>query len=1226
MASDNDGQERDHDNNKINSLTSPSTKTTRKQLLYSRIDTLVDSVVGGLQQRIGSRIVSIASHHRLRLSGGPTTTHQPPLPQPPPPTLQHQQLSPLSRPLHHHSSSPPITPTGAGPRHTPQPPATVSSSTRSTAVQPAPLAPSFRSPSSPTTHGEQTVSMPAISQSSSSSASASVSASASTSPASLETNTGDTTATANTTNTSPISVPKTRPAVAQPLSSWTGTTSSPTSPTPTSTPLSAEKNSTYSNNKPTSPRNESLSASPGGQSKRPSFLRRLSPGLAARVKLLDGSSKNTQAAAIRSRSAIGRIPEDRLEELDSAHKDLSIKVFRRGRAWSGGRRGLLTPEPASSPSELEPGRLNQDRTNSTTTPEADLNTPTSTTTAEMSTVQGGQTTVLDTEASHGSIPDTSTGPTDLEKYLRSTAQSEEGAPPPPPKDSPPEPSNGSSSNDASYFNPLGLSRTESIYSFSRASFSNQLSQLTSISLPQPSSLEASITSISNAPAAVRALSGAAGQIQQWINKASDVLGGLDAEDDVEWAAAGGREGLEDVDKAVTKFESLVNVYVKAIEEVQLRPDISDVGGDQLQAIVAQMESTLKNWKSVRAQLRGVKEQVELAMEWEELWSNVLGDVGLEMDNLSRLIFEMEEKRHKTMVTESENEAGSGLDINELETIVEESPANGSTPSSSRFSLAPVFSGSTSQLDPPVVQNPQDDSNLLALFARMQPLRASLDFLPMRLSMFQSRAEGIFPSACDELEDRRKRLEKGYKKLETDAEALRRELGEDRWVLVFRNAGKQAHKMCESVERSVNKLQEAIDSGITNANSTALSKRIENFEAKKKHYGPAIDRVLVIIQKGISDRLTVNGEIIRLLADLRARSDAMQESMNAMDLVLDDLNAARNQQLRDSISSIVTLDSPATRSAIDTPDSSPASSVVMSGAKGINGFAASLNGLSRRGSSTGNATAKTPATKLKRYSGLPQATPTNRRSSIPRTASNSSYLAPPSPRLSTASPTPSTPRPASRTSQGKTSSSLANRPRWNSSANTNDLVVGHRYSPLSATTPPSHCKLQVPSSGGPRSSLPLPSPLSRESSASPAPSFARPSSRLTSSRLASPARADRSGASPTPTRSRLIDPPPYSKLRKGSASNLPTISSPMPNTPRSRQSYAGNPSVRAVSTHGLNTGVGDAVENSAKKATTRPGTALGHSGRRVSMLPQPRRSGRDSVAGSSKGLDERPPWR
>lgn len=95
---------------------------------------------------------------------------------------------------------------------------------------------------------------------------------------------------------------------------------------------------------------------------------------------------------------------------------------------------------------------------------------------------------------------------------------------------------------------------------------------------------------------------------------------------------------------------------------------------------------------------------------------------------------------------------------------------------------------------------------------MQPLQASLDFLLMRLSMFQARAETIFPTACDELEEKRTRLEKGWKKLEQEAEDLRSELGEDRWILVFRNAGRQAQKMCESDKRSITKLQEALDAG------------------------------------------------------------------------------------------------------------------------------------------------------------------------------------------------------------------------------------------------------------------------------------------------------------------------------------------------------------------------------------------------------------------------------
>ncbi|KAF3480371.1 uncharacterized protein GIQ15_05718 [Arthroderma uncinatum] len=1020
-----------------------------------------------------------------------------------------------------------------------------------------------------------------------------------------------------------------------------------------------------------------------GHKGRQSIFRRLSPSLAARVRLLDGASSKSETASVRShsKSPVGKIPASQLQELERQNRHQSIQVQRRGRAWSG---GLVAPQGAQEPDsdsftvrravdeeeeeeeEEEDHRVDDGEDEELSIPKQGA-TDTSTSFQTMVTATA-------TGASHGPSG-AYTDNTDIDL-----------PPPPPPKDTPPIPHHSSSGSNASesYFNPLGLSRTDSIYSFSRASFSNQLSQLTSISLPQPSTLEESIASISSAPAAVRALSGAAEQIQKWTNKASEVLGGLEAEDDVEWAAAGGREGLDDVDKAVTKFESLINVYVKAIEEVQVRDDIAEVGSESLNNIVTQMEQTIRNWGKVGSLLHGVKEQVELAMEWEELWNAVLGDVGLEIDNLSRMIFEMEEKRHKAvMVSDADNEPTTGLDINELETIVEETPSN--VPSNPRLNFAPILpSGSQT----PGSENQQDESSLLALFARMQPLRASLDFLPMRLSMFQTRAKDIFPSACEELEDRRLRLEQGYKKLETDSEALRRELGEDRWVIVFRNAGKQAHKMCESVERSVGKLQEAIEGGIQHNNPTALAKRAENFEAKKVHYGSAIERVLSIIQKGINDRLTVNGEIIRLLADLTARFDALQSAVHSMDALLDDLNS---RQLRDSVSSILTLESPAARS-IGTPGSSPASSIIMSNGNNMNNSNnhTMIKDTSRRSSVAGGGTTTSRGTsaKLKRHSALPQPSScgighTPRKPSIPRAVTT--------PKITT---TNTNGRPVSRIGAVDPLTALTysnyvpdGRPRWNATYNTKDLVVGHVYKQTHTPSPSSNRNLPVPiSSRSPRPaqqhssySFGLRSPLSRESSASPAPG--RSSSRLhrgvTDRGMLDPGSSHGHGHSPSPSPSprpsSMFDPPPYSKLRKQAAaanSNsaitstaprataskltppapirmrsrtpLPAAPTPkaaptpapaapvskpaLPSAPRSRQSYAGIPSARSSSISTSNDG---GAKKSAPPPAARPGTALGHSNRRSSMLPLPRtgaagRLGMDGVAGGKK--DDRPPWR
>ena len=190
----------------------------------------------------------------------------------------------------------------------------------------------------------------------------------------------------------------------------------------------------------------------------------------------------------------------------------------------------------------------------------------------------------------------------------------------------------------------GISRANSIYTLGRASLQGQLSNLTSLRLPDANSLAKRISSIPTSTEAALALSDAAEQIRIWISKASEVLNGLNAEDDVEWAAAGGKEGIEDVEKAITRFQNLVEVYVLAIERLQTREDVSMLSSDVLGSSVQQMEGIITSWQKVKDTLKGVKEQVEIAMEWEELWNTVLGEIGQEMDALGRLVFEMEERR------------------------------------------------------------------------------------------------------------------------------------------------------------------------------------------------------------------------------------------------------------------------------------------------------------------------------------------------------------------------------------------------------------------------------------------------------------------------------------------------------------------------------------------------------------------------------------------------------
>ncbi|KAI8632219.1 KAR9-domain-containing protein [Xylariaceae sp. FL1651] len=929
--------------------------------------------------------------------------------------------------------------------------------------------------------------------------------------------------------------------------------------------------------------------------------RKPSPGLAARLKALGFGSATKQpldpSFSPSPNERVGRLPEDQLRSFDVNHQinSTGLVVERRGRPWKGAGAPLQLLRSRSSRDSFrkqddEDKLPHPEQADSWSRPELlpeinqapPLEMDTNKYRLPDHTNGNGTKATLDTRREH------------LERDTRAPELEKQLPPPPPPKDTPPGGTTAAefSQDDPSYFNPLGLQRPGSIYTISRASFANQLAQLTALQLPDAELLSSKVAAIPTAQAATKALIGAAEQIRSWIAKASEVIDGLDSEDDVEWAAAGGREGYEEVENAITRFEELINVYVTAIEELQGRVDIGSVSNEDLQLAVTQMELIMNDWSKIRTTLNNAKGQVETAMEWEELWNMVLGDIQNEMDDLSRLVFEMEERRHKSIMAVS---GGDGVDIGDLETIVEETPP--AVARNNRYSMPP-FPLSPSSPGTPALN--QDDSSLLALFARMQPLRASLDFLPMRLSVFEARASGEFPTACEELEMRRTGLEASYKKLEKDADSLRKELGEDKWVLVFRGAGRQAQKMVESVDRSMIKLREGVDQGLQLSNPPVMGKKIESYEAKKMHYGPAIERVLTIIDKGVKDRLTVNGEILRLHTEMQSRWEDLKRQMKDMDGILEEIQAdKRSQQLRDSISSMLSNDRSTVASGNETPGSSPPSSVVMS-SLGLEPTTPVPKSQSRSATTS---------------SGIPQPSSARR---------SSSTLAPPSrrlpgSRLSTLSG-PYDLSPPSRSGsatplgsrlQKSTSSVADNRPRWNGSTNTRDSDVGHNFKPLTLTTPSPYAKkspttvrsVSSLASASRESKLPLRSPLSRGTSSSPVPEVTPPQgnghSRLSfRERLAA--------GSPGPYTHQTLAAPKQRLKSKPSAGVLDNRRASL-QPPRAQ----GGP-------------VGAKQRSTSSLATSR----------RTSLLPQPKTShtttGRVSAAGSrvsnSTVDDSKPRWR
>ncbi|KDQ06874.1 hypothetical protein BOTBODRAFT_39301 [Botryobasidium botryosum FD-172 SS1] len=142
-------------------------------------------------------------------------------------------------------------------------------------------------------------------------------------------------------------------------------------------------------------------------------------------------------------------------------------------------------------------------------------------------------------------------------------------------------------------------------------------------------------------------------------------------------------------------------------------------------------------------------------------------------------------------------------------------------------------------------------------------------------------------------------------VQNEAENLRDELKEDKWLAVFRNASEQADGMMASLDKAASqchefvlqvrrqRAREAELSRSSFASTSTWSEKggvslevynelLKSFEAKKKYYMPSTTKVLSVLDKGVRDRVTKNGECLRRHADMRAKWRNLRERISTID--------------------------------------------------------------------------------------------------------------------------------------------------------------------------------------------------------------------------------------------------------------------------------------------------------------------------------------------------------
>ncbi|KAI0343025.1 hypothetical protein BDW22DRAFT_1344863 [Trametopsis cervina] len=147
----------------------------------------------------------------------------------------------------------------------------------------------------------------------------------------------------------------------------------------------------------------------------------------------------------------------------------------------------------------------------------------------------------------------------------------------------------------------------------------------------------------------------------------------------------------------------------------------------------------------------------------------------------------------------------------------------------------------------------------------------------------------------------------WEAVQKESQVLREELKEDKWLTVFRTVTDQADGMMSSLEKAINRCQDFVQQMRNRGHEDSLSQTSsmsslrsekaplnldvfntlsDSYEAKKKHYMPATTKVLSIIDKGVQDRVTKNGECLRRHAECNQRWKNLRERIARTDKDMD----------------------------------------------------------------------------------------------------------------------------------------------------------------------------------------------------------------------------------------------------------------------------------------------------------------------------------------------------
>ncbi|KAM6497131.1 hypothetical protein JOM56_007604 [Amanita muscaria] len=289
-----------------------------------------------------------------------------------------------------------------------------------------------------------------------------------------------------------------------------------------------------------------------------------------------------------------------------------------------------------------------------------------------------------------------------------------------------------------------------------------------------------------------------------------------------------------------------------------------------------------------------------------------------------------------------------------------------------------------------------DQSLMNLNERLESVEKGMKAVNEAVEPSMRSGSGLSSPSTDDLSEtiiilrKHSALIADWEAVREESDVLREELKEDKWLTVFRTVTDQADGMMSSLEKAVNRCQEFIwqvhkrgtgDSqnhlhsslSISRAdhypvNLEVFSSLFESYEAKKKHYMPATSKVLSIIDRGVRDRVTKNGETLRRHAESAQRWKSLKERISRTDADMEVVrkfltvgDAAHSEAGSSTISLKNTLGTPESESK--TSRSSNSSKALSRSISPFRKFARKLTGSARQSPSRATPPQLPPVTPL-----------------------------------------------------------------------------------------------------------------------------------------------------------------------------------------------------------------------------------------------------------------------